>query len=296
MQQLASPILPDAHSVFGTTRGITRVIVVVLDGLRPDAIDSYDLHHIRYLMQRGASTRAGTTVAPSVTAAAMASLLTGVHPAVHGLRSDRFHIPEGSEALLPLPRVLAKAGIPTFAFMRDIPLLLRPLGMHIARRLGIRRATFRGTSAPMVLVEARETLCRETRGLFVLHWADADIEYRVAARKLDATLGLLAALLNVSSDPSTLLIALADHGGGGTVANNHDSDHPLDRTIPVLLSGGAVTPGLLYRPVHLLDIPATVLHAFGVDAPAQYAGRALTEVFVTPVAVVDGMPEYAIAS
>ena len=87
-------------------RPISRVVVVVLDGLRPDAIDVFQLHHLRRLMQLGASTLCATTVAPSVTAAAMTSLLTGVHPDTHGLRSDRFHIPRSRETLFPLPRVL----------------------------------------------------------------------------------------------------------------------------------------------------------------------------------------------
>jgi predicted AlkP superfamily pyrophosphatase or phosphodiesterase len=36
------------------TTGIRRVIIVVLDGLRPDAIDEFDLSNIRTLMTRGA--------------------------------------------------------------------------------------------------------------------------------------------------------------------------------------------------------------------------------------------------
>ena len=51
---------------------------------------------------------------------------------------------------------------------------------------------------------------------------------------------MLHALAQIADDPSTLLIACADHGGGGNTSNDHDSDHPLDRTIPLLMTGGGV--------------------------------------------------------
>src|SRR5262245_59062217 len=73
--------------------GIERVVLVVLDGLRPDTIDVCGLENWKRLAARGASTLAGTTVGPSVTAAAMASLLTGVAPETHGLKSDKLPLP-----------------------------------------------------------------------------------------------------------------------------------------------------------------------------------------------------------
>jgi predicted AlkP superfamily pyrophosphatase or phosphodiesterase len=277
---------------------ISRVIVVVLDGLRPDAISAFHLHHIQRLMRSGVSTMRATTVSPSITAAAMTSLLTGVHPQVHGLRSDRLHIPSVHKQLFPVPRVLNDAGIPTFAFMRELPLLSRPFAHHIAWKLGVERITFRGKTAPSILMEARHTLQKESHGFFLLHWTDADQaghefgwmsdEYREATKKLDASLGLLCALTNVVNDPSTLLIALADHGGGGDVSNNHESTHPHDWTIPIILCGGAVTQSSLRADVSLVDVPPTILHALDVAIPSNYAGRPLTEAFMTPA--------YAIAS
>ena len=36
---------------------VSRVIVVVLDGLRPDSVDGFDLHRLREYSARGAFTR-----------------------------------------------------------------------------------------------------------------------------------------------------------------------------------------------------------------------------------------------
>lgn len=271
---------------------IRRVILVVLDGLRPDAIDAFGLEHLQRLMARGAWTRTATTVSPSVTAAAMGSLVSGAPPAVHGLRSDRFHLPIPTGRVDPLPRVLADHGLPSSAFVRELPLLFRPLGGRIARMAGVGDARFAGTDAPSILLGARGTLRARRPGLVLLHWPDTDRaghahgwmsrEYGEAARRMDASLGLLVALAELWSDPSTLLVAMADHGGGGAVPDDHDSAHPLDRTIPICLAGAAVRTGELAPHASLLDVPATVCWALGVPIPGSYAGRVLLEAFGHP--------------
>lgn len=273
---------------------VRRVVLVVLDGLRADAIDTLALPHLRRLRSIGASTLTAQTVAPSVTAAAMTSLLTGVPPTVHGLTSDRFRIPRTRARLQPLPRVLEHAGYPTTAFVREIPRLYRGVATRIVRQLGAGDARFVGHNAPEILLAARNTLATQRRGLVLMHWPDADMAghdhgwmsapYAEAARRLDATLGLLAGLIEIERDPYTLLIALADHGGGGVDPRDHDSDHPIDRTIPIVAVGGGVPAGASLGAAHLLDVPATVLAALGVAQPAEYAGRPL-ELFGETAAV-----------
>ncbi len=269
---------------------VRRVVLVVLDGLRADAISLLNLRCWNRLARSGASSITGTTVSPSVTAAAMASLLTGAPPEVHGLRSDRFHLPRNRGPVHPLPRVLADAGLPTSGFIAELPVLFRGLGKRIAQQLGVASPHFAGANAPEILFRARAQLAEQQRGLIFFHWPDCDRagheygwmshEYAYAAHRLDETLGLLASLSDVERDPGTLLIALADHGGGGVDPRNHESEHPVDRTIPLLLLGGGAA-GELASPA-LLDVPATVLWALGVTRPASYVGRALVEAFSSP--------------
>src|SRR5262245_10577129 len=88
---------------------VRRVIVVVLDGVRPDLIPLLDLPVLGRLARVGASTMQARTVSPSVTAAAMSSLLTGVTPDVHGMSTDQFRIPRPRGTVDPLPTVLRTA-------------------------------------------------------------------------------------------------------------------------------------------------------------------------------------------
>jgi predicted AlkP superfamily pyrophosphatase or phosphodiesterase len=268
---------------------VDRVVLVVLDGLRPDAIDRFALRHLQAATDRGAYTLTGRTVRPSVTAAAMGSLLTGASPQVHGLESDKFGIPRPKAPIHPVPRVLAEHGLTTSAFLRRMPWMFRGVARRITGLLGVRDAGFAGETAAEILAAARPTLARQRRGLVLMHWPDGDnaghahgwmsAAYGDAARRMDDAFGALLATLALHDDPSTLVIALADHGGGGAVPTHHYSEHPLDTTIPILLLGEAVAPGPLDTAASLLDVPATILWALGVPRPACYPGEPLIDAF-----------------
>lgn len=269
---------------------IRRAIVVVLDGLRPDAIAEFDLANLRQLMRCGASSLAATTVTPSLTWPALTSLLCGLPPQTHGIVADSLHVPRPKSQLQPLPELLGTGGYPSAAFMGAIPSLYRGIASRIAKGLGFAEARFTGENAAGVLEAARSTLRTQRRGLIFLHWADADrvghehgwmsAAYGDAARRLDSALGTLVSWTGIHADPHTLLVALADHGGGGVDPRHHEETHPLNVTIPLALAGAAVRPQTL-QSVSLLDVPPTVAWALRVAPPPAYAGRVLREAFDT---------------
>lgn len=274
---------------------IRRVILLVLDGLRPDAIPRFGLHHTAALARRGASTMLARTVTPSVTACAMASLITGAAPERHGLQDTRFRIPMPKGTLHPLPRLLAEHALPSSAFLARVPRLLNGIAQRIATYAGVSQTRFSGITAGDILTAATATLEAQRRGLILLHWPDGDRAghkygwmsegYADAVRDMDREVGRLVQTVGLD-DPETLLVALADHGGGGAVIDHHDSMHPLDQTIPIILAGGAVRRGELTSGASLLDVPATIAWALGIPIPPSYAGKPLTSCFATDPAMV----------
>ncbi len=62
-----------------------RVVIVSIDGLRPDAILLAPMPNLVGLMQSGAFSLGAQTVFPSVTLVAHASMLTGMCPSKHGV-------------------------------------------------------------------------------------------------------------------------------------------------------------------------------------------------------------------
>jgi phosphopentomutase len=99
--------------------------------------------------------------------------------------------------------------------------------------------------------------------------------YLGAALAVDAAAGELLA----AAEPDALTIVLADHGGGGVTDTDHDAPHPVNDAIPLLLAGGGVRAGAGLGAASLLDVPATLLHWFGVPVPECYEGRPLAEAF-----------------
>ena len=274
---------------------VRRVVLIVMDGLRPDAIPRFGLEACRRLARRGASTSLARTVEPSLTATCMASLLTGAAPERHGLQGGRFHLPRPRGETHPLPRVLAAHSLPSSAFIARVPMLMVGIANRIGSHLRFARTRFEGHGAADIVRAAVRDLSQPWRGLVVMHWPDADRAghaagwmsdpYARAALVMDAALGRVMAALDLD-DPETLLIAMADHGGGGAVPDHHDSAHPLDRTIPILMAGGLVRPGELPQGASLLDVPATILWAMGIAQPTSYAGSPLTVAFRTPSPLV----------
>lgn len=272
--------------------GVRRVIIVVLDGLRADAIHLFPLPNMARLADIGAHTLTARTVTPSVTAAAMTSLFTGVTPDVHGVTSDRFGMPRPRVALTPVTRALQRVGLPSSAFLAAIPRAYRGLAERIARGLGLEHTCFSGESATEILAAAANSLTMQRRGLILLHWPDADRAghehgwnsdaYARAARRLDDALGQLAHDAYIAHDPETLTILCADHGGGGMTAREHNSLHPLDQRIPLVLLGGRVRRGRIQTQCSLLDVPPTTCWALGLTPPASYSGCPLVQAFSGP--------------
>ncbi len=268
--------------------GVRRVIIVVLDGLRPDAIDAFNLTTIDRVMRSGASSRSARTIDPPLTTAAMTSLMTGVRPCQHGITGDHVFIPRSTGWLTPMPKALADSGFPSTAFLAELPTLMKGIGARVGRRLGFGTTRFVGRRAADILATARTTLRVQRRGLIVLHWPDVDRAghqhgwmspaYAAACRDLDVAFSDLCSAIDLESDSSTMLIALADHGGGGAASNDHESHHPLDTTIPLVFAG----PGILSASLGtatLLDVPATTLYALGVRVPPTYEGHAHADIF-----------------
>jgi phosphopentomutase len=225
----------------------------------------------------------------------MASLLTGAAPERHGLQGGRFYLPRPRGETHPLPRVLAAHALPSSAYVARVPMLMVGIAHRIGSHLGFSRTRFEGHGATDIVRAATRELAQPWRGLMVMHWPDADRAghaagwmsdpYARAAQTMDAALGQVMDVLDLD-DPETLLIAMADHGGGGAVPDHHDSAHPLDRTIPILMAGGQVRPGEIPQGASLLDVPATILWAMGIPRPSSYAGSPLISAFRTPSPLV----------
>lgn len=267
-----------------------KIVLVVIDGLRPDAIGSDAMPALGGLLRRGWRAEAAVTVRPSVTVAALTSLASGVSPGRHGLCDTRLQTLGRPRGLKPLPRELRRIGVETSVVTGQLNGSARWLAGALLRLGGVTRLVPAPPAPGIVMDVALRHLARNpSRELVVIYLNDADLAghawgwmspaYLQAAAVIDRALTRLEPL---AEEPDTLVVLTADHGGGGVLPHDHDHPHPLNEAIPLGMLGGRVMPGLVSpEPVRLLDIPPTVLHGFGGTAPEEYEGRVLHEAFMT---------------
>lgn len=262
-----------------------RVVLVLADGLRPDAITPSRMPSLYALSGEYTTAVRATTVRPSTTVAALTSLATGLAPGSHGFTEPGLAFLRRLPQLRPVGRELARAGHPTTIVAHALSLAERSIVGALASAAGLGRLTGRGRGARATAVAAHEALAAQPHGVVFVYLNDCDVaghragwmspEYLEAAADIDAAIGMLS---SVTGD--SLLVVVADHGGGGVDLHDHGEPHPVNDHIPLVLAGPNVTRRhRLASPVSLLDLPPTLLWWFGVDIPATYEGRVLTEAF-----------------
>src|SRR5262245_10758186 len=270
-----------------------KLLLVLADGLRPEAITPSIMPTLHALSQGYASAVEARTIRPSVTVAALASLATGVAPEEHRLVEPGLDFLPRLTKLRPVARELARHDIPADVVTAELPIGVLPLAWALTQAAGARRL-FPGGQDPRDTAMAADWLLRgPDAGLVFVYLPACDDAghkdgwmspaYLNAAAELDGALAPFVARLE-----DALLIVVADHGGGGVIRTEHHHPHPINERIPLILAGpGVAREQHLEGPVSLLDVSATILWWFGVPVPASYDGRPLVEAFaaLSPVAV-----------
>jgi len=260
-------------------------VIVLADGLRPDAVSPSVMPSLDALGRVYTLARRARTVRPSATVAALASLATGVGSDTHRLIEPGLEFLPRLRTIRPVSRVLARAGIPTDIVTADLGPAALPVAWALASTAGARRLVAKGSRARDTAAAAHRLLSQREQRLLFVYLPDCDRAghahgwmsdpYLEAAAEVDAAVGLLSPWTD-----EAVFIVTADHGGGGVTANEHDEPHPVNDHIPLIVAGPGVTRRhQLTGTISLLDVPATVLWWFGVPVPGDYEGRPLAEAF-----------------
>ena len=261
---------------------IRRVVLLVIDGLRPDAVSPALMPSLATLAASGWSSE-GRTVRPSITVAALSSLATGVPPERHGLVEARLPSLQQLSGLRPLPLVLKRHGHRTRIVAGPLPPAHRFLGRTLLGLAGVDSLVSAPPRPRELALAAEREQCRREAALTIVYVNNCDQvghrqgwmspAYLEAARTADEAVGVLAE--GLLEDETALLLVIADHGGGGVAATDHDLPHPANDAIPIVAAGVHVLAGRGHGSASLLDVPPTILRALGVPIPREYAGRTL---------------------
>jgi predicted AlkP superfamily pyrophosphatase or phosphodiesterase len=273
---------------------VTRnVVLVSIDGLRPDAIERFGAVTLQRLIREGSASLAARTIDPSKTLPSHTSMLSGEPPDEHGVLWNNVLSAETDEVGFDTVFSVARAGgYSTAAFFSKPKFspLQRPGTLDYSQAPG---GWFGGWSSDRTVGDVREYLADNRPNLLFVHLADPDraghdsgwmsSSYGRAVQVSDAAVGrLLAAADAAYGRGRYTMIVTADHGG-------HDYDHgsadPRDVTIPWIAWGQGVRPGALEHPIRTFDTAPTVLWLLGTRPPDAWNGVPILDAFAPPDAL-----------
>ena len=253
-----------------TTQPVKKVLVIGIDGCRPDALLAAQAPHLRCLMDNGAFSTTAQTGDIPVSGPGWSSLLTGVWREKHGVRDNKF---EGSN-FGEYPDCIArfKKAYPERSTASVVN--WEPIRTRILR--GADHNAVHKTDA-VVEADACRLLRTSSPDLLFVHFDDVDDaghkygfdphgrRYLAAIERVDAHVGrIIAALCErpTASVEDWLVVVSTDHGGLG---KDHDRNVPENRTIFLIVSGPSAARGPIEPPPTSVDVAPTVLRHLGVS-------------------------------
>ncbi len=270
-----------------------HVVIISIDGLRPDAIERYPTPTLHRLMAQGYAFLDAKTVVPSLTLPSHTSMLTGLPPDQHGIVWNDDQVV--GRGLVPLKTVFAlarEAGLTTAAFFGKAKFrhLMVPGTLDYAQApTGWWGRWF----ADRTTIDVRNYLAGGARpNLLFVHIGEPDYAghsggwmswlYGRGVGTADRAVNDITAAASMAFGRNYTLIVTADHGGHGRTHGTADS---VDVTIPWITWGaGVLLPASGERqPIRTMDTAATALWLLGLDVPSAWAGRPVTEPFLSRV-------------
>jgi predicted AlkP superfamily pyrophosphatase or phosphodiesterase len=278
------------------TAGPARhVVLVSIDGLRPDAMQQTDTPALQALMRRGSYSLEAQTTLPSITLTSHTSMMTGVVPARHKVLWNDWDEKRGLIETQTIFDVAKAAGMKTAMFAG------KPKFRHFDKPGRLDRFAEPGYEALGVAEAAADYFVQEKPELMMVHLADPDgaghgvgwmtTPYFEAIQRADqAVADLVKAIDKAGLTATTALIVTADHGGH---AKTHGTDMPEDMTIPWIAAGAGVrAAGKLDAKIVTTDTAATVVALLGLQVPAGWDGKPVTPA-LEPAVTAAGRPQPA---
>jgi predicted AlkP superfamily pyrophosphatase or phosphodiesterase len=282
---LAPSVAAASDSTATLTRATSHVVIISLDGLRPDAIDKFGATTLQRLMREGSYTLNAKTILPSKTLPSHTSMLTGVGPDAHGITWNSEQMDEHGHVSVPTVFGIAKAaGLRTAAFFSKTKFhhLEAPATIDYVKspKGGLLTGRFTAERTAQFVEEYLEAAVEDPNLIFV-HIGEPDYAghffgwmsgmYGKAVRMADRA---VSEILDEANDRfgagNYTVIVTADHGGHG---KDHGSSDPRDTTIPWIAWGKGIHAGTaLPDGVRTMDTAATALWMLGVHAPDTWVG------------------------
>ena len=250
-----------------------KVILISVDGMRPDGFLACGNPYIEELMKKAYYTLEGKTVMPSVTLPCHMSLFHSTTPQRHGITTNLY---------LPMARPInglfeqLKYGKKVSAMyygwepLRDVA---RPESLRFSEYIH----SYSEESVDTALTDSALARIEKSKPDFVfLYMVDTDekgghdngwmsSEY---LHRISVAVDNIRRVIESCGDEYTVIIT-ADHGGHD---RTHGTDLPEDTTIPMFYIGRDFEAGKQFSGSSILDIAPTIAKLMGVPTADEWEG------------------------
>lgn len=252
-----------------------KVLLILVDGMRPDAVLQCGHPFLKQLMQKSTYTMKAATVMPPVTLPCHTSLFLSVNPERHGITANTW-IPL-ARPIDGLADVVSKHGKKAAFFynweqLRDLALPGSLKCSYYQDNGSFPDSDSRVTDKAMEYIQevkpdfvflylGQTDECGHVNG-----WMGEEYMHKVAeaSKCIEKIFGA------VKDDYS--VIVTADHGGHD---RNHGLNIPEDMTIPLILYGKQFKEGKELPAANIKDIAPTVAALMNLPKPAEWEGKNL---------------------
>lgn len=257
---------------------MSKVILISIDGMRPDGAMSCGNPFVSEMMKLGTYCLKETTVMPSSTLPCHMSMFHSVPPTRHGIITNTY---------MPMVRPLnglfeqAKmAGKTTAMFYGWEPLrdIARPGSLDAAEFM---HSYLTDRTDAILTDKAIRHIEQFKSDLVFLYMVETDEKGGHDSGWMTETYlsYVSAAIDNVKRvyekfGGEYTVIVTADHGGHD---RGHGSELPEDMTIPIFLIGDRFEPGCELDSASILDVAPTVADLLGVYRAPEWEGRSLAK-------------------
>ena len=255
-----------------------KVILISIDGMRPDGVQACGNPFVEELKQLGSWTMDAASVIPSVTLPCHMSIFHSVPPSRHGITTNTYIPP-----VRPLPGLFEQihhAGKTAAMFYGWEPL------RDVARPMSLLTAEFLWAYAlphtDGLLTDRALRSIRELKQDFVfLYMVETDekgghdhgwmtpeyLEY------VSCGIDNIKRVLQEVGEDYTVIVT-ADHGGHDRA---HGTELPEDMTIPMFFIGPDFRPGQELHGLSLLNLAPTIADLMGVPRAREWEGTSVLE-------------------
>ena len=254
-----------------------RVILILVDGLRPDALENCGNPYGKELLEKGSYSLTAETVYPSVTLPCHVSLFHSVPPERHGTTTNTY-MPQVRPVTGLCEKLRAADKKCCFFYnweeLRD---LSRPSSLAYSYYISGDINGYERTNE-MITENAISYIKEEKPDFAFVYLGLVDHEGHshgwMGKEYMEAcslSLDEIRRIAEQFSGDYTILIT-ADHGGHG---RSHGSTDKEDMLIPIICMGADFEAGKVMERVNICDIAPTITDLMGVSADAEWEGKSL---------------------